>query len=201
MIRALMLWMVALMMPLGMWAQHVPTPVSETERTIEDLLYSPYACMTDEVNSAEKAKEQLTVMFGGWEAVNNIYVGMHRSDSFDFSYAGEPIVLNYVDWFDNRHWYHFYFDTMAKANAFSALITKDIIKAGIPLTKDNVYGGMSNRKRPVKIFKWVFVSPVQKVKEADGANIHREDVVGKYCVEVGVYKRKAPKTRVSGQRP
>ena len=180
-----MLWMVALMMPLGMWAQHVPTPVSETERTIEDLLYSPYTCMTDEVNSAEKAKEQLTVTFGGWEAVNNIYVGMHRSDN----------------WFDNRHWYHFYFDTMAKANAFSALITKDIIKAGIPLTKDNVYGGMSNRKRPVKIFKWVFVSPVQKVKEADGANIHREDVVGKYCVEVGVYKRKAPKTRVSGQRP
>jgi hypothetical protein len=67
---------------------------------------------------------------------------------------------------------------------------KDIQNAGIPLTKDKVYGGMSNRKRPVSIFKWVYVSTPVKVKEPGSTNIEPEDCVGMYNVELGVYKRK-----------
>ena len=62
--------------------------------------------------------------------------------------------------------------------------------AGIPLTKDKVYGGMSNRRKPVSIFKWVYVDPPVKVKEASSANIETADVVGMYKVELGVYKKK-----------
>ncbi len=69
-------------------------------------------------------------------------------------------------------------------------MVKDIQSAGIPLTKDKIYGGMSNRKKPVSIFKWVYVVPSVKVKEAGPSNIETEDVVGMYKVEFGVYKRK-----------
>ena len=62
--------------------------------------------------------------------------------------------------------------------------------AGIPLTKDTVYGGMSNRKKPVSIFKWVYVATPVRVKEASTSNIEAADVVGMYKVELGVYKRK-----------
>ena len=68
-------------------------------------------------------------------------------------------------------------------------MVKDIQKAGIPLTKDTVYGGMSNRRRPVSIFKWVSVVEPVKVKEAGPSNIETPDVVGMYKVELGVYKK------------
>ena len=69
-------------------------------------------------------------------------------------------------------------------------MVKDIQSAGIPLTKDNVYGGMSNRKKPISIFKWVSVEPPVKIKEASPSNIETADVVGMYKVELAVYKRK-----------
>ena len=78
-----------------------------------------------------------------------------------------------------------------KATIFAKLrkIISDIKDAGIPLTKDKIFGGMSNRTRPVSIFKWVSVAPPEMVKEADESNIHHADVVGMYVVELGVYKR------------
>ena len=70
-------------------------------------------------------------------------------------------------------------------------LVKDIKNVGIPLTNDRVYGGMSNRRNPISIFKWVYVSPPTLIKEADTSNIHGEDAVGLYTVELGVYKRAA----------
>ena len=70
-------------------------------------------------------------------------------------------------------------------------MVKDIQNAGIPLTKDKIYGGMSNRKRPISIFKWVYVATPVRVKAADSTNIESADVVGMYKVELGVYKRKS----------
>lgn len=170
-------------------APSVPSPVSEKNRTIKDLLYFPYGCLSNDINNKEKAKEELKTKFGSYEAVNNLYIGLHRNQNFDFSYNGIPIGLSYVDWFDDRHWYLFYFNTVADANNFFSIITRDIINAGIPLKKDRVYGGLSNRNHPVSIFKWVYVSPAEKIKKADGSNINRSEAVGKYCVELGVYKR------------
>jgi hypothetical protein len=69
-------------------------------------------------------------------------------------------------------------------------VVKDIQSAGIPLTKDNIYGGMSNRKKPISVFKWVYVNLPVKVKEVCPVNIETADVVGMYKVELGVYKRK-----------
>ena len=76
-----------------------------------------------------------------------------------------------------------------EAGKFYNSLVKDIQCAGIALTQDKIYGGMSNRKRPVSIFKWVYVSPPVKVKEASPSNIETEDMVGMYKVEFGVYKR------------
>ena len=69
-------------------------------------------------------------------------------------------------------------------------MVKDIQNVGIPLTKDKIYGGMSNRKKPVSVFKWVYVFPPVKVKKPGPSNIEPEEAVGKYKVELGVYKRK-----------
>ena len=49
---------------------------------------------------------------------------------------------------------------------------------------------MSNRKKPVSIFKWVYVATPVKVKEVGPSNIETAEVVGMYKVELGVYKRK-----------
>ena len=61
------------------------------------------------------------------------------------------------------------------------------------MKKDKVYGGYSNRKQTVSIFKWVYVSPALKVEKADNSNINISDYVEMYCVELGVYKRKIKK--------
>ena len=139
-----------------------PSPVETKERTIKDLLYFPYSCLPANVSNAEEAQNMLTNYFGSCERVDNVYYGLHRNDSFDYTYRGVPIGLTFYDWFDNRQWYHFYF----------------------------AYGGVSNRSRSLQYFKSVYIFPPMIVKEADAANIHRADVVGKYQVEFGVYKKK-----------
>lgn len=170
--------------------QQAPTPITIRERTINDLLYFPYGCLSENIVNPDEAKTVLESTFGGYEIING-YIGFHINEAYDFSYKGEPIGLCYADWFDDRHWYEFYFDTHSEAQQFYTIITNEIKKAGIPLTKDTVYGGLSNRKHPVSVFKWVFVDTPALVKEADKSNIHRDDVVGKYYVEFGVYKRHA----------
>ena len=166
-----------------------PTSLDVKERTIKDLLYFPFGCLPHEVNTPEEAREQLTEVFGSCEKING-YEGLHINGAYDFTYRGMPIGLCYADRYnDNRQWYLFYFDSKAEADRFFTIIVNDIKGAGIPLTKDKIYGGMSNRTRPVSIFKWVSVAPPEMVKEADESNIHHADVVGMYVVELGVYKR------------
>jgi hypothetical protein len=84
----------------------------------------------------------------------------------------------------------FFFSSKNEADQFYNNMVKDIQNVGIPLTKDNIYGGMSNRKKPVSVFKWVYVFPPVKVKKPSPSNIEPEEAVGKYKVELGVYKRK-----------
>lgn len=172
-------------------APTAPTPLDIKERTAKDILFFPYATLPADVCDAESAKEALQQTFGSWEAVNNLFVGLHRNDRYDYTYLGAPIDLCYVDWSDNRHWYTFYFDTQAEAVAFYNKAAADLRKAGLPMTTDKVYGGVSTRRRPDAYFKQVYIFYPQKVKQADESNIDRADVVGKYRIELGVYKRKA----------
>lgn len=167
-----------------------PTALSVKERTIKDLLFFPYGCLTNKISNPDEAKVVLNDTFGGFEDVNNVYQGFHANASYDYTYRGVPIGLCYADWFDNRHWYDFYFDSKTEAQQFYNNLVNDVKKAGIPLTKDTVYGNMSNRKNPVSIFKQVYVDAPVLVKEADRSNIQLESAVGKYMVELGVYKKK-----------
>ena len=166
-----------------------PTPLDIKERTIKDLLYFPFGCLPHEVNTPKEAMEQLTETFDMCEKING-YEGLHNNSTYDFTYLGVPIGLCYASRYDdNRQWYLFYFSSHANANSFYSKIVKDIKDAGIPLIRDNIYGGMSNRTRPVSIFSWVYVNTPELVKAADESNIHHEDVVGMYVVELGVYKK------------
>ena len=168
----------------------VPTPINIRERTIKDILYFPYACFTnDEVQNGTDAREKLSSAFGSFEKVNVYYIGLHRNSNYNYTYRNVDIGLCFIDWSENRSWYYFYFDSSASAETFYNSLVNDVIHAGIPLKYDKIYGNMSNRKSPVSIFKWVYVSAPVKVKEADNSNINRADVVGKYYVELGVYKR------------
>ena len=167
-----------------------PTPIEYRERTISDLLYFPFSCITTKMSTKEVAYQVVTDTFGTCESINNIYPGLHTCGAFDFSYRGVAISICYYDWFDDRTWYDFFFSTKNEADQFYNNMVKDVLGAGIPLTKDNIYGGMSNRKKPVSIFKWVSVESPVKVKEVSSANIETADVVGMYKVELGVYKRK-----------
>ena len=170
-------------------APSAPTPVDVRERTINDLLYFPFSCISAPMGTQESARQEVTKAFGSCETINGC-PGLHADEVFDFTYRDHLIGLCFYDCFDNRTWYHFYFSEKNKANQFYNNMVKDVQGAGIPLTKDNVYGGMSNRKKPVSIFKWVFVSPPEKVKKASPSNIEPASVVGMYKVEFGVYKRK-----------
>ena len=141
------------------------------------------------MNTRESAWQVITDTFGSCETINGS-PGLHANGSFDFSYRGRTIGLCNYDWMDNRTWYGFYFFEKSEADRFYNAMVKDVQRAGIPLTKDNVYGGMSNRRKPVAIFKWVYVATPAKVKEADASNMETPDVVGMYKVELGVYKKK-----------
>ena len=169
-----------------------PTPIEYRERTINDLLYFPFSCITTNMSTKEVAYQVVTDTFGACESINNIYPGLHASGAFDFAYRGVTIGICFYDWYDNRTWYDFFFNTKSEADQFYNNMVKDVLGAGIPLTKDKIYGGMSNRKKPVSIFKWVSVEPPVKVKEVSSANIETADVVGMYKVELSVYKKKRP---------
>ena len=54
--------------------------------------------------------------------------------------------IAYYDWYDNRLYYDFFFETKKEADQFYNDLVNDVRGAGIPLTKDNIYGGMSNQK-------------------------------------------------------
>lgn len=164
------------------------TPIELKERTIEDLLFFPFGVLTSKADSYESMQQLMMDTFEACERINGC-VGLHSGWDYDYTYRNVPIGVAFFDWADNRMWYHFYFDTQAEAKRFSTTLSHDIIGAGIPLRTDKVYGGLSNRNHPVGIFKWVYVNEPEKVKKADGANINKPEVVGKYVVEMGVYKR------------
>ena len=69
-----------------------PTPIEVRERSISDLLYYPFTCITAPMTSREGAWEQVTATFGTCESVN-MNPGLHASKSFDFSYQGVTIGL------------------------------------------------------------------------------------------------------------
>ena len=169
-------------------APTAPTPLDVRERTVKDLLYFPFGGIKDRMDSYEAAQQRLTDTYDACERING-YPGLHCRGTYDYTYRGVPIGVAFFDWADNRMWYHFYFDSQAAAKRFYNALAQDINGAGIPLRTDKVYGGLSNRNRPVGIFKWVYVNEPVKVKEADGSNINGQDVVGMYEVEMGVYKR------------
>lgn len=176
--------------PQRLKAPAAPTPVGTPARTVADLLYFPFACLPQSINSKEKAQKALTQQFGLCETINNIYIGLHHSDAYHFTYKGTPIGLCHADLIDdNRTWYSFYFDTRQQADAFCATLSADIKAAGIPLQPDKVYGGLSNRRHPVGMFKWVYVATPQKVTQDDlCCNINLPSTKGQYAVELGVYK-------------
>lgn len=172
-------------------APSAPSPRTTKARTIGDLLYFPYGCLTSDVNSKEKAQQALTRLYGRCETINGFYNGLHHDNtSFFYTYKGTPIGVAYIDWLENRTFYDFYLNSKAEADKFYATMVKDLKAAGIPLTYDKVYGGVSNRKHPVSIFKWVYVDKPKKITSNDlGGNINLPKNVGQYVIEVGVYKR------------
>ena len=187
-----------LLWPVSMMAQNskdsgktpaVPTHIDVKERTIRDLLYFPFSCINAYMPTRESAWQEITDTFGTCETING-YPGLHAGAAFDFTYRGAQIGICCYDWMDNRTWYDFFFKTKAEADQFYNDLVKDIQGVGIPLTKDNIYGGMSNRKKPVSVFKWVSVVPPEKVKEVGPSNIETADMVGMYKVDLGVYKKK-----------
>ena len=166
-----------------------PTEIDVRERTITDLLYFPFSCVDVPMTTREQAWLVVTDTFGSCESVN-LCPGFHAGVTFDFTYRDIPIGICYYDWYDKRTWYDFFFETKNEADQFYDNLVKDIRGAGIPLAKDNIYGGMSNRRKPISIFKWVSVEAPVMVKEVSPSNIETADHVGKYKVELGVMRKK-----------
>ena len=166
-----------------------PTQIEVKERTISDLLYYPFSCVEAPMATREQARQVVTDTFGNCESVN-LCPGLHAGETFDFTFRGIPIGICFYDWYDKRTWYDFFFETKNEADQFYNNLVGDIRDAGIPLTKDNIYGGMSNRKKPISIFKWVSVEAPVKVKEVSPSNIETADHVGKYKVELSVMLKK-----------
>ena len=171
-------------------APAAPTPINVRTRTLGDLLYFSYGCLPNNIQNNKEAEDALASTFGIYEVVNSFHRGLHHNANYDYTYRGVPIGLCWADWSENRTWYYFYLNNLVEANDFYKQLVDDIKAHGIPLTKDKIYGDMSNRGNPVSIFRWVFVCSPQKVTKADNSNLNRADVVGKYYVELGVYKRK-----------
>ena len=167
----------------------IPTHIDVKERTIQDLLYFPFTCINAYMPTKEIAWQEVMDTFNTCETING-YPGLHAGESFDFTYRGITIGICFYDWYDNRTWYDFFFNTKKEADEFYNNLVNDVQGAGIPLTKDKIYGGMSNRKKPTSIFKWVSVEAPVKVKEVSPSNIETADVVGMYKVELGVRKKK-----------
>ena len=157
-----------------------PTRMDVKDRTISDLLYFPLSCIETPMPTREKGMQVVTDTFGNSESIN-YSPGLHAGPNFDFTYRGVPIGIAYYD---------FFFETKKEADQFYNHLVDDVRGAGIPLTKDKIYGGMSNRKKPISIFKWVAVDTPVKVKEVSPSNIETADHVGKYKVELYVMKYK-----------
>ena len=166
-----------------------PTQIEIRERTISDLLYFPLSCIETPMPTREQGMQVVTDIFGKCESINYC-PGLHAGASYDFTYRGVPIGIGSYDCFDKRSYYDFFFDTKKEADQFYNNLVDDVRGAGIPLTKDNIYGGMSNRKKPVSIFKWVSVDAPVKVKEVSPSNIETAEHVGKYKVELFVKLKK-----------
>ena len=173
----------------GLKAPSSPTQIEVRERTISDLLYFPFSCIEADMPTREVAWQVVTDIFGNCENIN-LYPGLHAGAAFDFTYRDAPIAICFYDWYDKRTFYDFFFETKKEADQFYNHLVDDVHGAGIPLTKDNIYGGMSNRKRPVSIFKWVSIDAPVKVKEVSPSNIETADHVGKYKVALFVMKKK-----------
>lgn len=165
-----------------------PTPMEIKERTIRDLLYFPYGCLSGMIDEWNEARKALIDNFGGYEMINGIHPGLRKGKKYNYTYKNFPIEISNIDYTDDRHWYYFYFYTRTEAENFYKQLKEDVLKAGIPIEYDEIFGGHSNRTHPISIFKWVYISPTYKIKEAD--SIHNSTAIGLYCVEFGVYKRK-----------
>ena len=166
-----------------------PTRIDVKERTISDMLYFPLSCIETPMPTREQGMQVVKDTFGSCESIN-YSPGLHAGANFDFTYRGVPIGIASYDWYDNRLFYDFFFETKKEADQFYNHLVDDVRDAGIPLTKDKIYGGMSNRKKPISIFKWVSVDVPVKVKEVSPSNIETADHVGKYKVELFVMKYK-----------
>lgn len=169
-------------------APAAPTPISVRERTIQDLLYFPFGYLTGYMGTKEDAEKQITAAFGQCESISML-PGLHAHDTFDFTYRDVPLGLAFYDWYEDKMFYDFYFEVKADADRFYTNLSNDIKGVGIPLTQDRIYGGVSNRTRPVSIFKWVYVSTPEKVKYIENTNADSRHLEGWYKVELGVYKR------------
>ena len=170
-------------------APSAPTPIEVRERTVQDLLYFPFTCISTPMPTQEKAWQEVEDTFGTCEYING-FPGLHAGGAFDFTYRGVPVGLCFYGWNGDRTWYDFFFKTKSEADQFYNDLVSDIKGAGIPLTYDKIYGGMSNRKKPVSVFKWVYSFPPVKVTKPGPSNIEPAETVGMYKVELGVYKRK-----------
>ena len=169
--------------------REAPSPLNVTERSASDILFYPYTFMPYDINTKERALPYLETAFGEYEIVNG-GIGYHRSDVFSYTFLGRPIEICYVDWYDNRHYYYFVFDTYAEAATFAAEAAKALTAEGLPLKPDKTYGGVSNRNKPIGIFKWVYVSDPVKVNANQVTDtLYTTDYVGKYVVDIGIYKR------------
>lgn len=163
-------------------------PVGVKERSLAELLYFPFGCLSADLRTFEEVNHEATNIFGTCERVN-LLPGFHHGQTFDYTYRDVPIGVCFYNPIYDEMWYHFYFDTRQEAQQFYTALCNDLKQVGIPLAPDKIYGGLSNRNRPVSIFKWVAVTPPAVVKEADESNIHLSEAVGKYQVEFSVYKR------------
>ena len=164
------------------------SPLSQCERTLRDLLYFPLGVLPETVITKEGVRKALTNAFGSAETINAFSVGLHRNARFSYTYLGEPIEIAYSEMDSpRRSWFRFYFKSYDAAERFVEAVGADMKANGIPVTKDKIYGGYSNRNKPVGIFKWVGVDQPTKVKEADNCNLNRADMVGKFVVEINVY--------------
>ena len=93
----------------------IPTHIDVQERTISDLLFFPFSCINAYMPTRESAWQEITDTFGTCETING-YPGLHASGAFDFSYRGVNIGICFYDWYDNRTWYDFFFNTKKEAD-------------------------------------------------------------------------------------
>ena len=91
-----------------------PTQIGGKERTIQDLLYFPFTCINADMPTKDIAWQLIMDTFNTCETING-NPGLHAGDSFDFTYRDVPIGICYFDWYDNRTWYYFFFNTKKEA--------------------------------------------------------------------------------------